>query len=499
MSGNRNKLLDNKEMVSHGSAASRFLGSLSSAFPVPALLFAALACVLLPIKNATMLKWYDEMSFFSADMFGALSMHPGGVIDYAGAYLTQYLFYPWVGAAILVVLWLAMAWCVSRAFGLQGRLPWAFLPSICLLVSVATFDEAWISLRSHGSVFTPSLGFLFVSAVALLRRAFAPRRWARCLLPVVAALLYPFAGFYALLSCAVCLSADAVDACRRRKAADLVPLLAGVAVAAAVPIAYYYLWNGTVADADNLYLKGLPGFRIDSYDMYMWMPLAVASALMAAYAAMGEAGSFSGKGFKTAGVLLFVAFGVYAVVASGRVSDRLRDSVTMLRYIDHNQWEHVGEMMESGDVVPDIYMAVYYNLSRQKLGMPMVEVEVMPEDGATDNPRLSRDVLGPVFLSIPANYHLGKANDSYRWAMENMVFNRVSVYYLKYMVRTALCNGEPELARKYNDKILGTLFHSYWAEHYKKYIDNPELMKESAEFNSIPEYAPDHVFIQPDK
>ena len=127
----------------------------------------------------------------------------------------------------------------------------------------------------------------------------------------------------------------------------------------------------------------------------------------------------------------------------------------------------------------------------------MSETEVQKADTDHGNPRKADELLGAVFLSIPANYHLGKINSAYRNAMEFTVAFGERVYYMKYMVRTALCNGEFELAERYNNRLMGTLFHRYWAEHYKRYIDNPELMKESAEFNSIPPYEPEDVFVKP--
>lgn len=142
-------------------------------------------------------------------------------------------------------------------------------------------------------------------------------------------------------------------------------------------------------------------------------------------------------------------------------------------------------------------MVIYDGIARTKLGRQINEIEVHKADNDHENPRKSDELLGSVFLLVPANYHLGKINSSYRNAMEFTVAFGERVFYMKYMVRAALCNGEYELAKKYNNRLMGTLFHRYWAEHYKKYIDNPELMKESAEFNSIPPYDPDDVFVKP--
>lgn len=42
---------------------------------------------------------------------------------------------------------------------------------------------------------------------------------------------------------------------------------------------------------------------------------------------------------------------------------------------------------------------------------------------------------------------------------------------------------------------MNTMFHRQWAEHFQRYIDNPELIKESPEFNSIPDNPSDNLFV----
>ena len=63
---------------------------------------------ILAIKNASMLRWYDEMSLFESNWFyfRQFIYYPGGLLRYAGTYLTQLLYYPMLGTSVLILLWL---------------------------------------------------------------------------------------------------------------------------------------------------------------------------------------------------------------------------------------------------------------------------------------------------------------------------------------------------------------------------------------------------------
>ena len=82
-------------------------------------------------------------------------------------------------------------------------------------------------------------------------------------------------------------------------------------------------------------------------------------------------------------------------------------------------------------------------------------------------------------------FQYGKINYCYRWCMEDKVEYGMKVEYLKYMVKCALLNEEFALAQKYNSTLAQTLFHKDWAEKYQRYIDEPQLMAEDAEFKMI--------------
>ncbi|MCF2594951.1 hypothetical protein I6E11_14395 [Bacteroides caecigallinarum] len=54
------------------------------------------------------------------------------------------------------------------------------------------------------------------------------------------------------------------------------------------------------------------------------------------------------------------------------------------------------------------------------------------------------------------------------------------------MAKCALLNEEYTLAEKYLNLLSGNFFYKEWTDRYRKYIDNPDLIKQDKEMQSIP-------------
>ena len=89
------------------------------------------------------------------------------------------------------------------------------------------------------------------------------------------------------------------------------------------------------------------------------------------------------------------------------------------------------------------------------------------------------------FVHVPVYYNIGRLNQSYRWAMEHTVQYGKRVFFLKYMVKDALLRGEIQLAKRYNDILLSTMFHREWAENINRFIENPSLIDTDPDFQRI--------------
>ncbi|MDE6648461.1 MAG: hypothetical protein K2K45_00855 [Muribaculaceae bacterium] len=454
---------------------------------VPTAVFVIFAFWILAVKNGFMLRWYDEMSLFEP---GTASLneflhYPGGIFRFAGTFMTQFLFYPALGAGALIILWLLCAWLTGSAFRFSGAgTPLCFLVPFCLLASILHFDEACLTFESQGYVFYNTIGFTFSIAAYALFVCLRRYRYAGAAIAVILPLLYPLAGFFTLLAAAMCAIALSISAVRDKNAYLLAVPALSVILTAAVPPLYYRFFNGTTADNDYLYLKGLPELTMNGYDMYLWQPFAIATALLVIFTLVSAfTDREKTKSSKTAAwssATLFLAGMICCIGADARKSEQLRATVLMIDAIERHDWKKATHIMSLTKESPNYTMCVLDNLARAYCGMPRKSTEGMTTE--TRDFRHNEDFTINAFVDVPVNHNIGRFNQSHRWATENNVLYGKRVYFIRYIVRNALMNGDIDFARKFNRQLKRTMFHRRWAEETERYLDNPELIK------TLPDY-----------
>ena len=149
-----------------------------------AIAFAIVAWVRLVVNNSDLLiEAQDQSSWQSGSLFFAqMTQQPGGILSWAGRFLTQFFFYPALGAGILIVLWLAIYALWLLALRPVWYLKWAaLLVPTMLLWSETALGYAIYSSKIPDWWFTPTLFCLIVS---LLMAATLPLR--RCKMGFVA-------------------------------------------------------------------------------------------------------------------------------------------------------------------------------------------------------------------------------------------------------------------------------------------------------------------------
>lgn len=441
---------------------------------------------ILAIKNVSMLRWYDEMSLFESNWFFFCQFiyYPGGLLRYVGTYLTQLLYYPALGASVLILLWLICIIVTRATFGFRKALyPLTFLIPLCLLVSVVQLDEAWLSLKSTGYVYFTTLGYLFTLTAFWLYRKADNRIVLKGIIILIIPLFYAIAGFYALLAAVLCI----IDSVTKGKGDLMYYALAVLTLifVIVIPKIYYIYLPGNTVDNDYLYLKGLPELLMEPYDVYLWRPFIAASALMIIFSLLQTFGISRLKDSTTMrwiGIVLVVAGGIWSTVAEHK-SEHLRATVLMLRCLENNDWKGVLHILSLTRETPNYSMLVLANIAQDNLGGE-------PQDLSQFQPynidaRHSEAFTMTAFIQVPANYYIGHFNQSYRWAMEHNIQYGKRVFFLKYMVKDALMRNEIKLAKKYNDILLSTMFHKKWAEEMNRYIENPELIDSNPEFITV--------------
>lgn len=469
------------------------------------LVFVAFAFVMLPVKNGYILRWYDEMSLFmTGDIFLSTMLHyPGGLLQYAGTWLTQLMYYPWLGSSVLIALWVILTLicdCVWRLReGLRGL---TLLPAMFLLASILVLDEAWVSINYNGYLFAPTLGAICAVSIAGISLQIKSFVWRSIFLTACTALFMPL-GFYALLGTVTgiagtfCAKSDS-DVTHRKEKKPYIVLIALIATAL-VPHLYYNLYSGMTGDSNHIYLEGLPVLLMKRHDLYLWIPLASMALTIIALPLLSLTRKKATDESREPGYHVWLAFsillatGCYSVIA-GYKSEQFRATVLMIQHIDTMRWDKINYVMSHIKEPPTFTMKVIGNLAAIKLGGGNKSVKQTPTEDES-RPRHKESFLMTAFVNVPVYYHIGNTHGSYRWAMEHTVKYGKRTFYIKYMVRNSIIHGEYELAAKYNRLLLNTMFHRKWAEHFQRYIDNPELIKESREFNSIPENPATNLFV----
>ena len=65
----------------------------------------------------------QEMNLFqhTSLFFKQQMVVPGGMLTYLGTFLTQFLYYPWLGILLLSGCWLLLMWLTKRSFHIPGK------------------------------------------------------------------------------------------------------------------------------------------------------------------------------------------------------------------------------------------------------------------------------------------------------------------------------------------------------------------------------------------
>jgi hypothetical protein len=81
-------------------------------------------------------------------------------------------------------------------------------------------------------------------------------------------------------------------------------------------------------------------------------------------------------------------------------------------------------------------------------------------------------------------YSIGLMNEAHRWAYEEMVVYGYRPQNIRLLAKTSLINGDYRMARKYINILKRTMYYRTWAKKYEMMVDNPELIKSDPELGS---------------
>ena len=438
---------------------------------LPYLAVVLLWVLLVVFENDYLYALQDQNLFLHTTLFFEQQMvKSGGLLTWIGSYLTQYFYYPMLGAGILCLLWAFFMWFCKRAFRLQNL--WLTLIPIAALTLTITTLGYWIYyLKLPGHAFCATIGSIVAVALAWGYRALPRRHHLPSVYIVFAAGLgYQFIGFYALLATALM----GIISWREHKSLWGDAFLAFTQIIL-WPIFSYYCGNPEI-NIVNIYWAALPvyayqGDRFVAYILPYWV-LFLSMVLMVA-----KPNIKSNK---------WINMGIVAVVALSlslfwNRDDNLHRELSMTRSIEKGQWDKVLETAKGVKGEPTRLICMMRNLALFEKGE--TTSQGYPEGAKRPAAPFTIHTVHTAGKLLYLQY--GIPNYCYRWCMEDGVEYGWSVERVRLMTMCSLLNGEFVAAQRYVNLLKKTDFHKQWAKRMEACIQDPSLIVRSPELRHI--------------
>lgn len=407
--------------------------------------FLLFAVYLLYANQEVLYTAHERSEFLYGDpFFQTLMQKPFGLVQYVGAWLTQFFYHPMLGVGMLVVLWTLTAYVGTKAFGLKGgAMALMLLPLACLLASVTDLGY-WIYLTmARGYWFSQSVGYLSMLLLLWAARR-TTRRW-HVVWYLLGLLLYPLLGWFALLF-VLCLAVMQKPSWRELTAL-LVLLLAA-------PVWRLLLYSNL--KYDDLQMAGLPRFetpnevcRSLSVPFYVLGVVTVLISLLSRWANRWYVAVLS--------ALAGIAFAASLTFHDANYLDEMR----MLRHTQSDNWDEVLRIA-SETSEPTTTMVMLRNVALMNKGGLLDRSFKM---GNIETDICNPDTLHVSFLNIAAPqtyYNYGLMTEAIRLNYECAIQTGFSPFYLKTLCRCCVATGEDKLLERYLQILHHHPFYADW-------------------------------------
>jgi len=412
---------------------------------VSLLAFFLFAVYIIYINQEVFYTAHDRSEFlFGEPFFNTLMSKPFGLMQYVGAWLTQFFYYPALGAAVLMVIWLFIFYVGAKAFRLQNNASaLMLLPVACLLTSVIDLGY-WIYISPiRGYWFSQSIGYLAMLLLLWVARC-TPRKM-YIVWYLLGFCLYPILGWFTSLFI-LCLVVIAKPTWR-----ELLGIVILIFSAAIWHTQFYHNLK-----FDDVVLAGLPRFEtpLDSGEKLsipFWC-LGAVSVLISFY------GRYLTKWFVP---VVCMVVGFFFTTSLMFRDENYINEMRMVRYAESDNWNEVLNMAAENDK-PTNTMVFLKNVALMNEG-GLLNRSFKLGNIATDI--TNSDSLHVSLLDIASPivyYNYGMLDEAIRLNYEKAIQTGFSPFYLKMLSRCALAMGYKKMVERYTTLLHYHPFYGQW-------------------------------------
>lgn len=411
----------------------------------------------------------NQLFLFTWDYFKERMSVSGGLADYIAEFITQFNYVPYLGEALMAVLFIIFQRSIALAI---GRKDWYVLSFIAPVMMLAYMNDIYVMLC-----------YLVALIIAVLLCALYRKRPGTVWAAIVTAL-----GYWLIGPAIFVFTLYAAIKERNWNSLILIAVAALTVVVSKLTYLQQYPWK-TVIFGVNYYRHALvvPA---------MQLAIAAVAVLLPAFADM----------LPRPQTVVNVVLGVLVAVggAAGCWLCYDRNVVEIIAYdqlVRHEDWEGILERAEKYQ--PD-----------SELGSVSVNLALFMSGRGNDLPKFkqfgTRGLILPNIRDFISNasssevfWRLGMINESLRYAFdtqESLINNRKSGRWMSRMAECQILNGRYDVAEKYLDILSHSLFYRKWAENERQYLRNEVAIASDpiyAYFKSV-RYQSDFLYYYPE-
>ena len=479
----KDKRSNNPSSPSFG-ANGKLIALLSSLF-----IFIAISWYFLYVRNADTMYflqdrgWWNSTSLF----FEECTRVPGGLLDWAGAYLTQFFYHPALGCAMLIALWVATFFLAKWSFKVPAE--WSFLlfiPMAALLCSNIQLGYWVYIMKDVDYVFNHPLGLFAALLLSVPFWRHLPfgdnvRQWvALAWIPLVAALFYYPLGIYALLAAVIV----AIQNTKFKSQDDGLPHLFTFNFSL-FALLLLTLWlvplletsGTTLMRPDQPWTYGFHKFELDDLrDVSLEVPFYIALISPVLFPLI--------KLIRTRKLLVSQSIAVavaalmfFCLSARDFTDYNFHAEMRMQRSVEDCQWNDVlrEAAMAKGPVTRE--MVMFRDIALINRGEYCSKRYIYNNESI--QPVTVSDSIHIRIADQAADliyYNFGETVFAIRRAIERCMHYGYSYYTLRMLTQCAIVNGEKDNARKYLRLLSRTTFQKKWAERMQRFVDDDKLL-----------------------
>jgi hypothetical protein len=403
---------------------------------------------------------------------------PGGPLELAGDFLTQFYIHALGGSVILAAILTLpgiVLYKINRRFsiGKAFSILFALIPSSLLLLMQTHYY--------HQMEY--NLGFLLILLYFLLT-VLQKKKTARYLGPGLFPLIYYLAGGYIWIFLALYLLYSIVS-----KQRFFYPVFSIIIAALSL-----FIFKAAIflQPLEQLFMHPLPSVGDPKHNTIFYLLSAYIVLYPLLKASPGLLNIKQNFQRPVSLISALVVMMVTILLISGFYNPQTQRVLQLQHYVFEENYDAAIKLHETKP-------------SRNLIGQYFYNVALSETGQLCDRMFFGRQDFGSEALILPWGgnhlnrgayffYSLGLINEAHRWAYEAMVVNGYRPQNIKLLAKTNLINGNYQMAEKYIDMLDKTLNYKRWAKKYRKLLKHPGRIQRHRELREKMKFRPEKDF-----